>query len=255
MIKIDEINTLYKKSNTLEIINKILFISNIFCSLLAILPTGKLKEMFILFQIIIALLYVITKNIDDGLFWYNAESARRKDSIQTAFNITLTTYKTEGYYNNEFEPSIIKYAVNTFESNYFSNFLSGKMLLSSSLKSIVAIIILIITGWAHNSSEILLIILQSLFSVYVIEDTFILIFYKFRMQKLFDDAFSSLITIGINNKKQEIWLLAYILEYESIKAHYKVRINNKIFNLYNDELSKKWNELQSKIIINKDNNY
>ena len=41
------------------------------------------------------------------------------------------------------------------------------------------------------------------------------------------------------------WFLAYIMEYEAVKAHYKVRLDSKVFNKCNTELSQKWQDMLS----------
>ena len=69
------------------------------------------------------------------------------------------------------------------------------------------------------------------------------------MDKLYDEAYSTLVTIGVKDEKQMVWLLAYAVEYEAIKAHYKVRLDSTIFNTYNNELSQKWDAIQQKIVI------
>ena len=42
-------------------------------------------------------------------------------------------------------------------------------------------------------------------------------------------------------------LLSFCTEYECIKAHYKIRLDSKIFIKYNHELSEKWNTISTHI--------
>ena len=60
-----------------------------------------------------------------------------------------------------------------------------------------------------------------------------------RKESLYSIAYNILI---LNNADREnvARLISYILEYEAIKAHYKVRLDEKIFNDNNDSLSEKW---------------
>lgn len=249
MSKRDDVNMLYNCSKEMEKYCKYLFWGNCIISLVSTTCTGQLKNILILGQIIGSFLFVVFKSIDDGAFWYNAEMARRKNSIQLAFNLPLSELETDGYYNNSIKPSITKYAVNTFESNFFSKFIAGKMLMKSTLKALLSIVILIITSWIISDGDILLIITQTVFSAYVIEDTIMLAIYKLKMDKLYDEAFSEFITIGIKDKKQKIWLLSYAIEYEAVKAHYKVRLDSNLFSTYNPELSRKWDTIQQKISV------
>ena len=123
------------------------------------------------------------------------------------------------------------------------------MLIKSALKALVSVVVLFATGWLVSNGDILLIISQAVFSAYVVENTVLLTMYKAKMDNLYDEAYSSFVTVGIKNKKQKVWLLSYAVEYEAIKAHYKVRLDSAIFNKYNDELSKKWDRLQKKIVV------
>lgn len=97
---------------------KYLFWGNCSIALTATICSGQLKAVLTYIQIIGALLYVILKSLDDGLFWYHAEMARRKNSIQVAFNVSLSELETEEYYNNHVEPSVVKYAMNTYVSRF-----------------------------------------------------------------------------------------------------------------------------------------
>lgn len=67
------------------------------------------------------------------------------------------------------------------------------------------------------------------------------------MDKLYDEAFTELVTLGRESKKSEIWMLSYVVEYEAVKAHYKIRLDSTLFNKYNPELSKKWEAIETKI--------
>lgn len=249
MSKRDDVDLLYKRSNTLAAVCKYLFWGNFVFSMVAAICSGQIKVVLMYLQIIGALMYVAVKGVDDGLFWYNAEMARRKNSIQVAFNVPLAELETEGYYNNALAPSFGKYALNAFESNYFSSFVAGKMLVKSALMTLVSVVALFVTGWLVSNGDFLLIISQAVFSAYVVEDTVSLAIYKLKLDNLYTEAYSSFITIGIRDENQKVWLLAYAVEYEVIKAHYKVRLDSTIFNEYNDELSKKWNLIQQKIVV------
>lgn len=245
--KRDDVNVLYNFSKKIEQWCTILFWGNVLFSLGVALIDSGIQDILILAQILGAFLYIVLKSTDDGVTWYNAEKVRRKNNIQTAFDVTLVEQETEGYYNNSIKPSIKKYAVNTLESNFFSKHLAGKMLIKSICKSTLSIVIMIIVGWFVASQEVLLIIVQAAFSIYIIEDTVMLVIYKLRMDRLYDEAFTELITIGRRNDKQDVWMISYIVEYETVKAHYKVRLDSTLFNKYNSELSNKWENIEAKI--------
>ena len=55
------------------------------------------------------------------------------------------------------------------------------------------------------------------------------------------------VTIGIGASNQIPILLSIAVEYEAIKAHYKVRLSEKVFRKYHDALSHEWDNLSQQI--------
>jgi hypothetical protein len=247
--KRDDINKLYVPSQKLGEFCKIVFWLNCALAIANLFLSGLLLEILTAFQITLSMAFVAASLIDDGLYWYSAESERRKNNFQTAFGIRFSELETEGYYNNNLSPSVLKYAVNTFESNYFSKFIASKILFKSAIKSLVAVIVLISAGWLIADKSILLVISQAIFSAYIVEDTVLLAIYTNRLNKLYDSIYSMLVTSGIHKSQQIPILLLYCVEYESVKAHYKVRLDSKVFSKYNHELSDKWERIVSEINI------
>lgn len=249
MSRRDDLTKLYKPSQRLGVFCQTVFWVNCAFSVINIFANGLFLNLISALQIASALTFVIGSLIDDDLFWYNAESERRKNSIQNAFGIRFSEFETEGFYNNTISPSILKYAMNSFESIYFSKFIAGKMLIKSAIKSFVSVILLISVGWIIADGGILLAISQAVFSAYVIEDSVLLAVYTSRLKKLYDEMYSTMITTGIHCRQQIVLLLLFCVEYESIKAHYKVRLDSKVFSKYNPELSEKWDKIATKVIV------
>ncbi|MBQ7915980.1 MAG: hypothetical protein IJ315_04245 [Firmicutes bacterium] len=247
MSKPNSVNSLYANSQRIDAWCQYLFWANCIFALITTFTGGVVKEVLLSVQIIGALLYVALSSIDDGLFWYNAEMARRKNNIQNAYRVQLSELETEECYNNTIEPSLLKYATNTFESNFYSKFIAGKMLSKSALMALLAIVGLVVSGWVVSNGEALVTITQAVFSAYVIEDTIMLTVYKIRMDHLYDEAFLQFVTSSIKDEKQEAWMLSYVVEYEVIKAHYKVRLDSKIFSTYGQELKEQWSVIEGKM--------
>lgn len=111
-------------------------------------------------------------------------------------------------------------------------------------KSVITVIALVASCIFVENVNIILIIAQTAFSAYVFVDFLMLLLYKMRMESLYDTAYNILI---LNNSSRDnmAWLISYIVEYEAIKAHYKVRLDEKIFQDNNDSLSAKWQEILS----------
>lgn len=101
----------------------------------------------------------------------------------------------------------------------------------------------------NPSQGVVLVITQAVFSTYIIEETIMLVLYKTKLEKLYSLIYAEFITVGIKKKTQQNLLLSYAVEYEAIKAHYKVRISTDLFKRYNDCLSRKWDDIKSKCRI------
>ena len=68
-----------------------------------------------------------------------------------------------------------------------------------------------------------------------------------RVNKVYDDFYMQFVTIGIGASNQIPILLSIAVEYEAIKAHYKVRLSEKVFRKHHDALSHEWDSLCQQI--------
>ena len=245
----DDINKLYQPSKILEGVCFWLFAADIIVSLITVCVSGDVISYLAIALVIIAFLYMAVSIIDDGIMWFQAESARRKNSIQVAYDVRLDEYETEKYYNNDISDSDISYATNLFESAFFTKAISEKMVLGAIAKLIVAIVVLIISCRFIVNDDLLLVIAQTAFSAEVIEDAIRLFIFTQRIKALYEEAYHEFITVGIQTKDQRVWLKYFCVEYESIKAHYRIRLSESIFTKMNLQLSEKWNILSEQIKI------
>lgn len=247
MSKKDDINKLYDKSAFINRINGILFFVNVVLSLILLSNVEELNKAITILQIVLSVVFAILLLINECWLWYDAESARRKGNIQNGFNINLQQLHTEGYYNNSISPSLLKYAVNTFESNFFSKEIAIRMLPKKIITCLISMIAFIISLRYVENNELLLIISQIIFSSYFIFDTIILISYTIRIKHWYEKAYDQLITNGIKYRDQLKWLLYYIVEYECVKAYFKVNLDSNLFKKYNNALSEEWNNIKKEV--------
>ena len=248
MTRRDDVTKLYGYSNTLQKAMKWMFIFNIIASLIVCLvKNSNITNIAILVQILVSILYILLAIVDNNFFWYNAEKTRRNTSIENGFGIEITECKTEKYYNNSFQKSSFKFAVNAFESILFSKTTAGRMVFIEAIKAVISIVIFIYACIVYKNYGVVLIICQTVFSAYFIESFITLIIYKSRLDKLYSDFYKELITIGVTNSSQMSLILAYAIEYETIKSHYKVRLSEREFKKHNDETSLKWEQICKKI--------
>ena len=247
MSRRDDINNLYRPSKILERVCLVLFVADVALSFFMVVFSDSCRSVLTVFLVVIAFLYMVLSVIDDGVLWYRAESARRKNGIQEAFSISLSEYSTEGYYNNDINDPELSYAANLFESCFFTREISRKMLLVSIIKSLLAIVVLILACRFVLNDDIFLVIAQTVFSATLVEETIRLVIYVYRICALYDYAYHEFVTVGITRNDQRVSLRWFCLEYESVKAHYRVRLDEYIFKKYNLYLSHKWDSISSQI--------
>ena len=247
MSKKDDISRLYKPSTILEKIRFGLFCANTFFLLIAACVDDNINSYITIVLVVIAFLYMSVSVIDDGMVWFQAERARRKNSIQVAFNVRLDKHNTLEYYNNNVSNPDIAYAVNQFESVFFTKEISERMFWRAVVKILVVAIILIIFFRVITDNSVLLIVAQTVFSTIVIEDAIRMIIFTQRIKVLFEEAYHELITVGISKSSQRIWLKYFCVEYESLKAHYRIRLSESLFHKLNPMLSEESKEICKQI--------
>ena len=215
-----------------------------FAFLVLIVP-DNIKRFLLLIQIFCALSYVMLNVIDNCLLWYEAEIGRIKDNIADAFSVSLTEERTEGYYSNKEVPSIKKYAVNTYESAFYSREESVAMRPYAIAKIIIAIgIVLLLSMVGTVDKALILLVTQTMFSSVVIVDCIQLIVFSFKMKGICEKFYTQLITEnGIVTADRDAILLSCIVEYESTKMYFKVRLSQKVFEKLKPKLETDWEKL------------
>lgn len=204
------------------------------------------SPIYISFQIGISIILISIKIIDNNFFWFDAESSRRKSTIKDGFNLNIQQEETVDYYNNSFKPSIYRYGINIFESNYFSYHIARYMLFNAFIKLILSIILLVLLSRYVLDNNFYLLIVQTIVSISYIEDGINLYFYYSKLKDLYNQAYNYFITEKCNGKYLS-WIHWYSVEYESIKSYYKIRLCSKIFYKRNPELSNEWNQILSNL--------
>lgn len=247
MSKRDDINQLYDQSKKVNNICTALFWANVVISLILLFSSVPATSYLVITLAVISFLFMVLKVIDDGILWYKAESMRRKNSIQEAYKVKLDNYSTLEYYNNSMSDPESSYICNTFESIYFTKEIAERMQLKAVIKSIVSVIIMIIACRFITDDNLLLIIFQTGFSTFVIEDSIRLIIFVYRIKNLYAMAYNELVTVGVSNDRQRIWLKYFCTEYESIKAHYRIRLDESLFKKLNATLSSEWKTMLGEI--------
>jgi hypothetical protein len=125
------------------------------------------------------------------------------------------------------------------------------MIFKETLKGMLSLIVLIIAFNVLSGTELVLVIFQVLFSGNYILGSVNLIAYYYKLNDLYINFYRSVITENLYSRETLICLHALCVEYEVVKATYKIRLSSKIFNKLNPDLSAKWKDLQKKSVFYK----
>ena len=88
-----------------------------------------------------------------------------------------------------------------------------------------------------------MLIAQTCFSAIFLTDTIMAGVFCRRVTSIHDRLYTALVTDGWSDASQyQAKILAYAVEYEALKAFYKVRLSNRIFTKNKAALEQKWKE-------------
>lgn len=189
------------------------FYVNFACACASSVLPAWVKRIEIPAQVSLAVLYVLFSASNDYLFWYTDESFRRKSAIENAYAFDLKNLQTDGYYNNSLVSPTIKYALNAFESVFFSRSIVRSTGAKESIKSILTVIVFIASCLKIKNGEIVLLVSQTVFSSTFIIGAVGLCFYQIRLETLYNEFYHEFVTVGISKNEQVPLLLSDTVEY------------------------------------------
>lgn len=243
----DDYSSAYEVAQNLGRVETALFILTVLLSFAAIIIPDNASLGLNVAIALSALFYAAVYMIDDFHFWYSAENGRRKGAIENSFSVSLTSKETQGYYNNEAVDPEVKYILNLYESCYFTEAILKKMLPGIIAKIAVAIIALVILMLCFDPA-IVVIWTQGIFSTCILFSSVGSIVCYFRLNRIKEIFYGEFVIRQYNGKGADsVILKANALEYEAVKAHYKIRLNSNIYNESNEELSREWDALLHKM--------
>lgn len=240
----NDVNDDYNKCIFLEKIVTHLFFVII---ILSIINTYINNEIAIYFIVFLNIAYVIISFVNDIYFINVAESERRKTNISNSFKVNITSKKTNLYYNNQFEPSIKKMGVNSFESTLYTKNTLSKMILYNAIKTFLLGVMWIIIIAKLENVNILQITTELFFSAEVLQVLIKKIYYYFETVKLYDNFYYQFITKKYNESEDLPIILQYVLEYECLKSYSHFLLSGKIFEEDKAKLKEEWTNILKEI--------
>jgi len=248
----DDIKELFAKTNLINNICTWIFWINVGMALASCyLESHPYEYDVTTLQIILLVSYIGATTLNNKWLLYNAEAARRRNAVENAFQIYMSEKSVIGYYNNQISHPFQKYAVNLFESCFFSKNIVSKMRNKAVVKLFGVLIFCICAFRNIHDSRAIMLVIEVAFSAVVFSDLISILFYFDKLTKIYDNMYEHMITIKTSYDEQNVFLLYDIVEYEAVKAHYNVLLDEKIYNKYNDLLSKEWNHILEQITFEK----
>ncbi|NMD72429.1 hypothetical protein HHO41_19345 [Bacillus sp. DNRA2] len=238
------IEKLVKTTSTLFWINASLSIAVFFVE-----NYSFVKNLLILVFILTTTGYFVIDNYLSILKIPEVEDKRRVHLLTKSFDVALDNERTNGYYNNELEPSIIKLGANIFENSLFAERVTHEMVKRERIKVGTFIALFIVALLIRTTElELVSILAQTLFAGTLIPAYVRLEVLHFRNKTIFNclhDIF--LFHSQRNNENNEILsvkLLDCFVKYESAKAYSGVKQDSKIFHKINGEVKQEWQEIK-----------
>lgn len=249
MSKHDGASKEYRISSRISNIQSWIFWINISICLVAYVFPMFISKFIFIAQIVLPILYCLLAFINNNYFWYSAEKKRRLLLFSDGCDKSFCNETTVEYYNNHYEGSFLRLAVNAFESSFFTTRIAKHMLIPSAIKGVIVLLLLFVISLLHCDYAFILIVAQAIFSGTLLVNFGNQCFYYMRVKNIYESFFTHFITQGITNKKQKDIIFVNVVEYECIKSFYQIRLSTKIFNKVNPSLKIEWKNMESKIKI------
>lgn len=244
-----EVDELYERNHRMDRVCSFLFWANCVLSVLVLWP-NTVQRAIVYMQMTTAIGHVVFGLVNDCALWFEAESTNRKHLIEDAFGIDLTNRRSRGYYNNRFDKSAERFVTNAFESSFFTMNVSEAMIWPCLAKTALALMLFILMLFLQPAGVSVSDATQAVFSAYLVEDAAFLIVFHGKIKAEYERFYESLVGTGVVSRKQMILAMANAQEYECTKAYFKIRLDSGRFEAINDELSKKWSDIERRVVFN-----
>lgn len=248
--RFDSLDRHYKIIEKLNIITSILFWVNAALSIVVFFVDEYLTAKTILLFVftITTLGYFVIDNYL-GIFKIpKVEDKRRVHLLTNSFNVHLDNERTNKYYNNDLEPSLLRMGANIFENSLFAERVTHEMAKRERIKVGIFVVVFVIALMLRTTEiELISILAQTLFASTLIPAYLRLEVLHFKNKAIFDslhDIFLLHSQINEDNERLSAKLLDCFVKYESAKAYSGVKQDSKIFHKINPQVTQEWEEIK-----------
>lgn len=190
---------------------------------------------------VLSLFYFLGDLIKKFLFQL-AEQKRRKDFIDNSLDTNLSDFRSQGYYSNDaVDPGVYKMGVNCFENSFFSMNISGKMIQSLVVQSLLIIAIFCLLVMSTDKVTVAT-FLQFALPYTIFQQTVIVVIYHFQITSIFN--YFKLVFSSAQDHKKDLLIIHNVINYESTLSWAGVVLSDHLFKQHNDDLSTKWEQIK-----------
>lgn len=255
--RIDGIDRYYKPIERLDLwTSKIFWVSAVLSVVVlyaGFIPWPRIKEIAtLLFVFSVVLHLAFTLYLRFNLI-PTAEEKRRKQLLSDSFGIPLTPEQTKKYYNNQLAPSVRRLGANVLENSFYAKSICGRMAIGERIRILGYFAFwLLAVFWRDTPIDLLVVITQTVFSGEIIARLVSLELLRHRNEDLFEELYHEFLhQVDFDSPTGTACILDAFASYESAKAAASLKQSTKIFNEMNPQLIKEWDEIRSKLGIDK----
>lgn len=250
--RIDSVNKYFQTVSKVNTSNGFLFWISVIISF-AIFFTSDLKIVHNVLNIIFIVIVVANFIVGNWLSLFllrEAQSRRRIHLLSDSLGVSLDDEQTNLYYNNSYEPSLIRLGVNVFENTLFTWKVSKKMLIKKRIQIFFYFLILIILILIRGTNlDFIAIVAQTIFTTGLIVDYLKLEILRYSCSHLFENFRQIFLMNNISqiNPQLNAIILNLVFKYETTIASMGIQLSNEIFKEINSEVTSEWETVKNNL--------
>ncbi|WP_187393403.1 hypothetical protein [Bacillus sp. E214] len=254
--RFDSLDRHYKIIEKLNMTNSILFWVNAALSIAVFFVDEyeTAKNILLFIFTITTLVYFVIDNYLSILKIPKVEDKRRVHLLTNSFNVPLDNERTNKYYNNDLEPSLLKLGANIFENSLFAERITHEMAKRERIKVGIFIVVFVIAIMLRTTEmELISILAQTLFASTLIPAYLRLEVLHYKNKVIFHSLYDIFLLhnqrTNDGNERLSAKLLDCFVKYESAKAYSGVKQNSKIFHEINPQVTQEWEDIKRQLNI------
>lgn len=254
--RFDSLDRHYKIIDQLNNATSWLFWINAFLSILVFFVDDfeQVKNFLFFIFILTTLAYFVIDNYLTIVKIPNVEDKRRVHLLSQSFNVPLDTERTNKFYNNNVEPSVLKLGVHIFENSLFAERVTYEMLKKERIKIVIFVAVFVVAFLFRTTEyEFIAILAQTIFASTLLPAYIRLRVLHSKNKAIFNSFYDLFLLHKDTNNGNEEKLTAKILDlfvkYESAKAYSGVKQDSGIFHKINPEITQEWEDIKVRLNI------